>query len=272
MSQDSSSSIEIGTAGTAAAGTITIDSGDSVTEYGYFNAYTIVDAGTLQVGASQSLTVNGIFEDEGGLTIGAGANMSLTGALQLSDNVTVDAGGFFLPILRRDGNRHDHHRRWRATQPRLATQREQRHDRLLGRRRPARPHIPDLNASNAFAPTITGFGAADVIDYYPSSGTITSVSYAAGVLSILDGATVVATLNLTGTYNNTFSVLPISGGYYQIDYHRRRHASRAGGHDAQCDSYTWVGPVAGNWNAVANWDDMTAGQNPAALAPAPTTS
>ena len=29
----------------------------------------------------------------------------------------------------------------------------------------------------------------------------------------------------------------------------------------------WIGPVAGDWNATTNWDDVMAGQNPAALAP-----
>ena len=59
--------------GGVAANTITIDAGKTVTEQGNFNAPTIVDAGALKVGASQSLSVNGAFEDEGGFTIGAGA-------------------------------------------------------------------------------------------------------------------------------------------------------------------------------------------------------
>ena len=125
----------------------------------------------------------------------------------------------------------------------------------------------DLNASNVFVPTITGFGAADVIDFTDPYATITSAQYAAGKLNLYAGATVVATLNLTGTYTNAFSVLPVNGGSaYQIDYlGGGTNAAPAG--TTSADSYQWVGPVAGNWNAKANWDDVTAGQNPASVAP-----
>ena len=33
------------------------------------------------------------------------------------------------------------------------------------------------------------------------------------------------------------------------------------------DSYLWVGPVAGSWDVAGNWDDVTTGMNPAAVAP-----
>ena len=70
------------------------------------------------------------------------------------------------------------------------------------------------------------------------------------MLSLLNGATIVATLNLSGTYNNTFTVLPVSGGYYQIDYVGGGTNTAPGG-TTTADSYTWVGPVAGNWKTTA---------------------
>ena len=118
-----------------------------------------------------------------------------------------------------------------------------------------------------FVPTITGFGAADVIDFYDPYATITSAQYAAGKLNLYAGATVVATLNLSGTYTNAFSVLPVNGGStYQIDYLGSGTNTAPAG-TTSADSYQWVGPVAGYWNAKANWDDVTAGQDPAAVAP-----
>ena len=109
--------------------------------------------------------------------------------------------------------------------------------------------------------------AADVIDFYDPYATITSAQYATGQLNLYAGATLAATLNLTGTYTNTFSVLPVNGGStYQIDYlGGGTNAAPAG--TTSADSYQWVGPVAGNWKATSNWNDVTAGPNPAAVAP-----
>ena len=118
-----------------------------------------------------------------------------------------------------------------------------------------------------FVPTITGFGAADVIDFYDPYATITGAQYAAGQLNLYAGATIVATLNLSGTYTNAFSVLPVNGGStYQIDYLGGGTNTAPAG-TTSADSYQWVGPVAGFWNAKANWDDVTAGKDPAAVAP-----
>ena len=57
--EDATSSIEIGTAGGVAAGSLTIDSGVTVTASGFFYAPTIVDDGTLAVAAGGSLTLDG---------------------------------------------------------------------------------------------------------------------------------------------------------------------------------------------------------------------
>ena len=119
-----------------------------------------------------------------------------------------------------------------------------------------------------FAPTITGFGAADVIDFTDPYATITAAHYAAGELNIYAGATIVATLNLSGTYKDYFSTVPLNGGStYQIDYEGAAPTSTAPAGTTTSDAYQWVGPVAGFWNAKANWDDTSTGQNPAAAAP-----
>jgi len=122
----------------------------------------------------------------------------------------------------------------------------------------------DLNASGAFVPTIKGFNATDTIDY---GGTVTSAQYASGVLSLYDGTSLVATLNIGSGYKNVFSAQSIgNGSQTQINY-LGGGAKPAPPGTTSADSYVWTGPVAGYWNSTANWDDTTAGQNPATLAP-----
>ena len=92
---DATSSIEIGTTGGVAAGTITIDAGKTVTEAGTFYAPTIVNKGTLNIGASQSLYVSGVLEADGNVTIGAGGTLTHNGALTGAGKVTIGSNGVF---------------------------------------------------------------------------------------------------------------------------------------------------------------------------------
>ncbi len=267
LSADATSSIELGDAGGAAAGAITIDAGTTVAVHGIFSTPTIVDAGTLNVETAQSLTVNGAFEDEGGLSLGTGAVMSIDGVLELSNNVTVGFGGKLAissgitgaGVVTIDANAIVSISGAPPSSGGVTLA-------FAGAGAELALTYADLNASNVFQPTITGFGAAEVIDFKPDSGVINAVSYSTGVLSLLDGGAIVATLNLTGTYTNTFSVLPISEGYYQIDYLGGGTNSAPSG-TTTADYYTWVGPVAGFWNATSNWDDTSTGSTPAANAP-----
>ena len=191
------------------------------------------------------MTDSGALDLAANMTIGANATLTQNGAITGAGTVTIDAGA------------------------KLSDELRLRADRPSRSRFPARADelainsYNDLNASNVFVPTITGFGVADVIDFYDPYATITGAQYAAGQLNLYAGATVVATLNLSGSYTNTFSVLPVNGGStYQIDYlGGGTNAAPAG--TTSADSYQWVGPVAGFWDAKANWDDVTAGKDPA---------
>ena len=206
--------------------------------------------GNVTIGAGGTLTHNGALTGAGKVTIGSNGVFTQSGAMTGSGKVTIDAGakltisydssGTAIPIA------------FSGAGGQLAID-----------------SYTDLNASNVFAPTITGFAAADVIDFYDPYATITSVSYvsASGDLNLYAGATIVGTLDLGAGYADKFSVLPVNGGStYQIDYlGGGTNAAPAG--TASADSYQWVGPVAGNWKAASNWNDVTAGQNPAAVAP-----
>ncbi len=86
-------------------------------------------------------------------------------------------------------------------------------------------------------------------------------------MSLYDGSSLVAMLSIGSGYSNAFSTLSVdNGSYTQIDY-LAGGTNPAPGPTPSANSYQWIGPVAGFWNAPANWDDTTAGQNPALLAP-----
>jgi hypothetical protein len=88
---DVMSSIEIGTTGGVAAGTLTIDAGVSVTESGSFNAPAIVVKGTLNVGTGQYLYDYGTLEIDGSVSVGANATFTQSGAMTGAGNVTIGA-------------------------------------------------------------------------------------------------------------------------------------------------------------------------------------
>ena len=187
LSVDSASSLEIGKAGGAALGAITVDPGVTTTLSGEFTAPSIVDNGAIVVAAGASLVLDGgVFTTSypggvytltyasGGLTgtgqvdIGAGSNLTVEGVNPASTN-TIDftgAGG----VLTIPGSA--------------------------------------LNGSKTFVPTISGFNASDAIDF---DGTVTSASYASGVLTLMNGTTLVAKLELSGVYaGETFYTLPLT--------------------------------------------------------------
>ena len=91
LSADAASSIEIGWSGSlplapapSSPGSITIDSGVSITEAGSFSAPSIVDDGELTVGAGESLSLNGALSGNGGITVGAGASSRSTASCRLT--------------------------------------------------------------------------------------------------------------------------------------------------------------------------------------------
>ena len=201
----------------------------------------------MDIGAGQSLSVDGTLDDFGGVTIGAkgqmtdsgaldlaakmtiGANATLTqnGAITGSGTVTIDAGAKL--TMTSDSSGSAVTIAFSGAGGELAIN-----------------SYNDLNASNVFVPTITGFGVADVIDFYDPYATITGAQYAAGQLNLYAGATVVATLNLSGSYTNAFSVLPVNGGStYQIDY-------LGGGTNAAPAGTTSATPISGSVRSRAS--------------------
>ena len=120
--------------------------------------------------------------------------------------------------------------------------------------------------------TITGFAAGDAIDLLGSP--ISAATYAAtganlGVLTLYYGNQVADRLTLAGAYGSDvfltagdgeggtlITVAPDSGG-----------GGGPSGGTSTPDAYRWIAAGGGAWNNAANWQDLTAGLNPAHVAP-----
>jgi hypothetical protein len=205
LNVDSAASLEVGTAGGAAAGSITIDSGVHVSEAGIWTASSIVDNGDLTVAAHDQLSLNGSLSGSGRIHISEGADL------------------------------------------------------IIG------------SASNNFAPVISGLAADNAIDY---EGTVTGVIYNStgvhiGTLTLKDGATTVATFTLAGNYagDTFYAVTPNFSNETQIGVLGAGDTNSPPEGTGAANNYVWTAPVAGSWDLASNWEDMTAHQNPAHVAP-----
>jgi hypothetical protein len=73
----------------------------------------------------------------------------------------------------------------------------------------------ELDGSLNFSPVITGLDATDVIDY---QGTVTSAFWNNGILTLMNGATAVAFLHLSGNYQSaSFTVTQVNGFSQIVD-------------------------------------------------------
>jgi hypothetical protein len=158
---DITSSIEIGTAGGAGGGSISVDTGVSTTVAGSFSANSILDNGTIVVPTAGSLSLAGALSGTGQIAISAGANLTVEGGTLTGASGAASSTATI------------------AFQGAAAT---------------LTISSAALDASLNFGPTISGFNATDAFLF---NGIATSASYSAGVLTLLNGATAVAHLNLT---------------------------------------------------------------------------
>jgi hypothetical protein len=149
---DASSSIEIGSSSGPAAGTITIDAGQTLVDGGSLSAPIIVDNGLIEVGAGESLTVNGTgtgLIGSGAIQIDAGAALSLAAVGGQSQNSISFVGGQALLSFSHSS----------------------------------------LNVNSALLPAISGFDSTDRLNY---QGDLTNAIYTynnnnTGTLTLLNG-------------------------------------------------------------------------------------
>ena len=121
-----------------------------------------------------------------------------------------------------------------------------------------------LEAPKAFTGNILGFEAGDKIDLLAT--TVTKLNYAGGtgngVLTVLNGTSTVATLNLIGNYTtSTFGFASDGVTGENITITGTANPPR---------TLNWTGASGTAFGTAANWDDLTKGLNPATTAPATT--
>jgi hypothetical protein len=214
--------IEIGTAGNAAAGAVTIDSGVAAGGNGDINlgGLVVVD-GTLT--ASGGTLVVGAVSGFGTLSIGAEATLALTAV----DECAIDfasAGGATLLL------------------PGTAET-------------PAAP-LFGFGPGDAI---VTGSSQVSAVHYTPGAGDI-------GTLTMYDGSAIAGTLLLAGDFaGDSFSLAPDGDGS-DISVQGQNNTAPSAGTPTP-DDYEWIGAAGTGWNSAANWRDVTAGQDPAAIAP-----
>ena len=226
---DVNSSIEIGNAGSATAGALTIDSGITATL-----------GGTIQ----GNVMVNGTLAVAGTLTIAPFTQSTQTtrgsGTIQLSwGDTLILAGADSAAIL------FDH-----TPTGALAVHTETL--TLLG-------SLP--------TGTISGFGVGDVITLAKAA---TSLAYtqsgATGQLALSNGATLIGTLLLSGSYVASQFLLQLApnGLSTTITYATAPSSVTGTQISSGNHAYTWTNASGGSWTNASNWTDTVTNTTPAA--------
>jgi hypothetical protein len=250
LSVDVTSTIEVGS-GSAAAGALTVQPGASVVVEG--NQFTLIDGNIVNNG----LIVGGALSFGFGTLSGDGTAIATPGGeIQVVDTVAssgmtfqIDAGGTLMletPVAA--GNT-------------IA---------FIGQGAELYLWTGGLVPFFTTGATVTGFDSSDTL--LVSGPRVSAASFTQGVgsspgtLVLTNGTSIVTTLSLTGDFTGeTFSVIPLGGGSEDIVATPISAPPGAGTPDA--DSYSWIGQAGGYWNTATNWEDVTAGQTPAVVAP-----
>jgi hypothetical protein len=181
-------SIEIGKMGGPAAGSFTLDAGKTLTDGGSISAPQIVINGTLAVGDAEHLTLSGGVVDHYDYNLGRWIySDGLTGAgmLTIGSHAELDIQNGVDPT---------------GTES----------IKFTGTAGVLGINPSALTSSNAFVPKIAGFAPGDEIVY---DGAASGISYSGGTLTLLNGASAVATFSLAGNYaGDTFAETQNSSG------------------------------------------------------------
>ncbi|WP_158929151.1 hypothetical protein [Acidisphaera sp. S103] len=233
---DGTSSVEFGTAGTAKAGTLTIDNGQAPDLQGVaviaanvvVNGSLLVYAGTIEGFGGTVGAITGT----GTITIGAlGASGSLV--LDASDTVAIDFGVYEVNNV------------------------------------PYAFESLELQSSLRIG-TIAGFIAGDtiIIDQDVTGAAFTQTNGTQGTLTLTDGATVVGTLTFAGNYAGSLFQLDVAPetGVATISLQTATNSTGSAAASTNGDAYDWIGASGGSWTTAANWEDVTTGTQPATVA------
>ena len=120
--------------------------------------------------------------------------------------------------------------------------------------------------------TITGFVPGDAIDMVGSpisAATWVQSNSSGGVLTLWYGGQVADVLNLAGNFSKSVFLTAGDGALGTLI----TVAPQTGGGGTASpgtptpDQYVWVAAGSGNWIGTVNWEDVTTGKSPAAIAP-----
>ena len=278
-SVDAGAAFEVGTAGGAKAGVFTVDAGATATSVSV-NARTISNAGTITGGGlfyasevDNTGSISGVnFHalDDNGITFKNSGTITLTGDWMpgaIVDNGLIVAAASTTGLESLIGDVTG------TGQLQIASGGELSPGHVgagitvafTGSSGQLDLSSGSLDSAKTYDPQITGFAAGDVIDYF---GKVTSVAYHSnGVLSLLNGSTVVAKLHLVGSYSTAAFHLTAFGSGTLISVGGGADTATSPAGTTTPDQYLWSGPTVGSWDAAANWTDTTTSSHPAAVAP-----
>ncbi len=231
---DATSRFEVGFTGGTAAGTVTVDAGQTILANG-------------DIRAANGIVVNGTIKAAGYVTLGGGATGA--GQLQIGAYGTMflsSYGGATVGVTFTGG-----------------------HGQLIISQLTT---YSGTNAALKLSAqgVITGFDATDTINYHYFSGfqDVTGVTYAAGAngigtLTLMAQQAVAGTLKIAGDYTGqTFQI--VSGNITVVPAPPPADASPG---TAGPDVYVWTATGSNTWNVAANWKDLTTGATPSIIAP-----
>jgi hypothetical protein len=257
---DTTSTLEIGSAGTAAAGTITVDP-DAVLQLSHFGtliatggtiAPPILNNGTIDASADLSNTINNGTIYIGDLALHDVTLSSISGNGQIGFIDGGVTGGRFCTIGPSVSGTLN-----------FDSFKQESITFALGSGVPIDgTDSPAINGFSEFLAGGDGNPVSDTIilqDISADSATYTTTGPGVGTLMLYDaGSTEVASLTMLGTYaSNAFIVTPGSG-----DSVVSLSTVAVG------NAYTWIAPGSRDWATPNNWFDVTTG-TPTAVAPGP---
>ncbi len=225
ISVDAASSVEIGTTGGAAAGAVTIDSGQVL--------YMETAAATI----AGNLVVNGVLDAFSGTIEGfGGATGSITGS------GTIVAGSFDHLILNA------------ADSVGIALS---FNDNLEVKGPLPTGTISGLAATFGATDVIQ-------IDKTVTGVSFKQTTTSQGTLTLLDGAATVGTLTLAGSYTASLFHVDVNAatGYGTISLQTPPAAPGTAAANTGKDAYSWTGVSGGTWATATNWTDTTTGKVP----------
>jgi hypothetical protein len=232
---DGTSDVEFGTAGTAKAGTFTIDNGQSpdLQGVGVIAANLVVNGGLL--------VYSGTIEGFGG-TVGAitGTGTITIGALGSSGFMVLnasDTAAIAFALYETNGT-------------------------------PFAFESLELQSSLQMG-MISGFIAGDtiVIDQDVTGVSFVQTNASQGTLTLTDGATVVGTLTFAGNFAGSLFQVDVAPetGVATISLQTATSSTGASAASSTGGVYEWVGATGGSWTNAANWLNTTTGTSPSTV-------